>query len=85
MDYLISIRIPTTNTIPPTLAHCIEFAVVELNGQREEYTQIWKDLLELGLIKESSLHRWMTVKMFVYMSLTSDSGKTFLRFISKCG
>ena len=85
MDYIISIRIPTTNTIPATLAHCIEYVIVELSQQHEACIQIWKDLLELGLRKEYRLHRWMTEKMFVKMSLTSDSGKTFLRFISKCG
>lgn len=85
VDYVLSIGIPLTNTAPLTIGQCIEYAVADLAGQNEEYTQIWKDLLELGLMKDSDLRRWMTTKMFFHMSLTTDSGKTFLRYISKCG
>lgn len=86
MDYYYrAMNIQPTNTIPSTIAKSIELGVDELRGQYSKCIKIWNDLFELGLRKESSLHRWMTVNMFVYMSLVSDYGKEFLRYISKYG
>jgi hypothetical protein len=81
MDYFVSIGTTESNSIPPTIENCIECAIVELSKHNIEIQQIWEDLFQLGLRKESSLHRWMTVKMFVYMSLVTEQGKTFLKYI----
>lgn len=85
LDYIIKMRIPTINTIPETLAKCIDYAIPDLKGEYEKLKQIWNDLFETGLRKDANLHMWMTDKKFAWMSLTSDYGKKFLRLITNCG
>lgn len=82
-DYVHFKKRPLINTIPETLAECIDYAIPELQNEYDTKKQIWRDLLETGLRKEANLYMWMSTNIFVFMSLTSSLGKEFLEVVVK--
>ena len=64
-----------------TLSRVIESAFSELQGKREFYDQVYKGLLDAGLVNTPSLHS-VTSADGMKRSRTTDLGKQFLRFIT---
>ncbi len=62
------------------MAHLIEIAYPELNGRRELYDQIWRDLYLRGLVNTDGLHTMMTGNGIV-AKRTTNIGDSFLDFI----
>lgn len=62
------------------LSHVVEEAYSELQGRREFYDQVWRDLYARGLVNTESLHGMMTADGLVARR-TTDLGEQFLRFI----
>lgn len=62
-------------------AHALEDAFPELQGQRDFYDQIVKDLYAKGLMSLDSLHTTMTGHG-IYVSRTTEMGKQFIQFIT---
>lgn len=59
------------------LSHVLVEAFPTLQGQREIYEQIWKDLYQRGLVNTDGLHTMMTG---LQDSRTTELGKAFLGF-----
>ena len=62
------------------LSHVLVEAFPALQGQREIYEQIWKDLYQRGLVNTDGLHTMMTG---LQDSRTTELGKAFLGFIQR--
>ena len=66
------------------LSHVLAEAFPALQGQREIYDQIWKDLYQRGLVNTDGLHTTMTGQG-LQASRTTELGKAFLSFIQREG
>ncbi len=62
------------------MSHLIEVAYPELNGRRDLYDQIWKDLYLRGLVSTEGLHGMMTGGGVV-AKRTTNIGDAFISFI----
>ena len=68
------------NTYMGAMSHLIEEAYPELNGRRDLYDQIWKDLYLRGLVSTEGIHTTMTSSGIV-AKRTTNIGDAFLSFI----
>lgn len=80
-DYYFVMKAPLTNTLPETMARCVEHGIEELQGNNEKMLQKWNDLLEMGLRKEASINMWMTYNKVAWMSFLTMLGKEFINLI----
>ena len=64
------------------LSHVLAEAFPALQGQRDIYDQIWKDLYQRGLVNTDGLHTTMTGQG-LKDSRTTELGKAFLGFIQR--
>lgn len=62
------------------LSHILEHAFPQLQGQRDLYDQLWRDLHARGLVGTDSLHGTMTGRGLLE-SRTTRGGRRFLQFI----
>jgi hypothetical protein len=62
------------------MSHLIENAFPELNGRRDLYDLIWKDLYSRALVNTDGLHTMMTGSGVV-AKRTTEIGKLFLEYI----
>lgn len=64
------------------LSNVLEHNIPELNGRREMYDQLWKDLYSRGLVSTEGLHVTMTGHG-LGEKRTTETGDAFLRFIEE--
>ena len=74
------IRYPSWSAGGPSSV--LEHSFPELQGKREFYDQLTRDLDTRGLLRADGIHTTMTAHG-MFASRTTDFGKAFLRFVSK--
>jgi len=70
-----------SNMMADSISSVLELAIPELEGKRDTYDQVVKDLFSRGLIGTGSLHA-LTTPAGIFASRTTDFGKRFIKFVT---